>query len=56
MKNKIILVHGELRSINSEIIYKVWKKKKKNLRSKIYVIGDIKLLNLNLLNLVNPSI
>lgn len=44
MKNKIILVHGEPRSINSEIIYKVWKKIKKNLRSKIYVIGDIKLL------------
>ena len=45
MKKKIILIHGDPISINSEIIYKSWKKIKKNLRSRIYLIGNYNLLN-----------
>ena len=43
MKKKIILIHGDPISINSEIIYKSWKKIKKNLRSRIYLIGNYNL-------------
>ena len=34
MKNKIIIVYGDPNSINSEIIFKSWKKISKNLRKK----------------------
>lgn len=45
MNKKIILVAGDPNSINSEIIYKTWKKLKKNIRKKIYLIGNYKLIN-----------
>ena len=43
MKNKIILVGGDPNSINSEIIYKSWKKLDKNIKKKIYLIGSYNL-------------
>ena len=45
MKNKILIILGDPESINSEIIYKSWKKLPKKVRTKIYVIADIDLLN-----------
>ena len=42
---KIIIVSGDPNSINSEIIYKAWKKLSVKLRKKIYVIGNRKLFN-----------
>ena len=44
MKNKIILISGDPNSINSEIIYKSWKKLKKSLKKKIFVISNTRLL------------
>ena len=41
---KIILVAGEPKSVNAEIIYKSWKKISLNLRKKIYCIANYKLL------------
>ena len=45
MKNKIILVSGDPNSINSEIIYKSWKKLKKSLKKRIFVISNAHLLS-----------
>ena len=44
MKNKIILVSGDPNSINSEIIYKSWKRLKKSLKKRIFVISNTRLL------------
>ena len=44
MKNKIILVSGDPNSINSEIIYKSWKKLKKSKKKRIFVISNTNLL------------
>ena len=44
MKNKIILVSGDPNSINSEIIYKSWKKLKKSLKKRIFLISNTHLL------------
>ena len=44
MNNKIILVTGDPNSINSEIIFKVWKKLNKKTQKKIYLIGNFNLL------------
>ena len=44
MNNKIILVAGDPNSINSEIIFKVWKKLNKKTQKKIYLIGNFNLL------------
>ena len=44
MNNKIILVAGDPNSINSEIIFKVWKKLSKKTQKKIYLIGNFNLL------------
>ena len=45
MNKKIILVAGDPNSINSEIIFKTWQKLKNNIRKKIYLIGNYKLIN-----------
>ena len=45
MKKKIIIITGEPISINTEIIYKSWKKINKNLKKKIYFISNFRLLN-----------
>ena len=44
MKNKIILVGGDPNSINSEIIFKCWKKLSKQLKKNIFVISNYSLL------------
>lgn len=41
---KILLVFGDPNSINSEIIFKTWKKINKSIRKKIYVIANYDLL------------
>ncbi len=46
MKNKILIISGDPNSINSELIFKSWKKINKNLRRKIYILGNQKLLEL----------
>ena len=43
-KNKIIILSGDPNSINSEIIYKCWKKLPSEIKRKIYFISNYKLL------------
>ena len=38
MKKKIIIVGGDPQSINSEIIYKSWKKISRDVRKRIYLM------------------
>ena len=42
---KIILVSGDPNSINSEILFKSWKKKSKSLKKKIYLISNFNLIS-----------
>ena len=44
MTKKILLISGDPNSINSEIIYKAWKKINPSLRKQLYLIGSLKLL------------
>ena len=44
MKNKIILIAGDPNSINSEIIFKSFKKLNKLQKNKIYLIGSYELI------------
>ena len=44
MKNKILVFSGDPNSINSEIIFKSWKKIKPNIKKKIYFISNYNLL------------
>ena len=44
MNKKIILVSGDPNSINSEIIFKCWKKLPKNLKKNIFLISNYNLL------------
>ena len=44
MKNKILIISGDPNSINSEIIFKSWKKLKVSTRKKIYIISNLNLL------------
>jgi 4-hydroxy-L-threonine phosphate dehydrogenase PdxA len=54
MNNKIILVTGDPNSINSEIIYKSWKKINKKLKSNIYLISNFNLLKKQFIKLKIP--
>tara|TARA_B100001559_G_scaffold320688_1_gene333717 strand:- start:591 stop:1556 length:966 start_codon:yes stop_codon:yes gene_type:complete len=45
MNNKIILVAGDPNSVNSEIIFKVWKKLNKKIKKNIYLIGSLNLFS-----------
>ena len=49
--SKIILISGDPNSINSEIIYKAWKKLSKSLRRRIYIISNFELLKKQFRNL-----
>ena len=42
---KIILVFGDPNSINSELIYKSWKKLDFKIRKRIYIIGNYNLIS-----------
>ena len=44
MKNKILVFSGDPNSINSEIIFKSWKKIKPKIKKKIYLISNYRLL------------
>ena len=44
MTKKILLISGDPISINSEIIYKSWKKLSLSLKKQIYLFGNFKLL------------
>ena len=44
MKNKIIILSGDPNSINSEIIFKCWKKINNTLKNKIYLITNYELI------------
>lgn len=44
MKKKIIIFSGDPNSVNSEIIYKSWKKLSTSLKKKIYIISNYNLL------------
>ena len=44
MSKKIIIVFGDPNSINSEIIFKSWKKLSLNIKKKIYLISNFELL------------
>ena len=54
MKKKILLISGDPISINSEIIYKSWKKLSPSLKKQIYLIGNIKLLKVQFKKLKYP--
>ena len=41
---KIIILSGDPNSINSEIIFKSWKKINKSLKKKIYLISNYELI------------
>ena len=45
MKKKIILISGDPNSINSELIYKSWKKLSKKIRKNIFLISNYNLVN-----------
>ena len=42
---KIVILSGDPNSINSELIYKVWKKINKSIKKKIYLISNYDLLS-----------
>ena len=44
MKKKILLLSGDPNSVNSEIIYKSWKKLNSIQKKKIYLISNFELL------------
>ena len=44
MKNKIIIISGDPNSINSEVIYKTWKKINNSIKKKIYLISNYNLI------------
>ena len=44
MKNKIVIISGDPNSVNSEIIYKSWKKLPNSTKKKIFVISNYSLL------------
>ena len=54
MKNKILIIGGDPNSINSEIIYKSWKKSSPGIRNKIYVITNYRLFKKQLSKLKYP--
>ena len=51
MKNKILLISGDPNSINSELIFKVWKKLNNSLKKRIYLISNYALLKAQFKNL-----
>ena len=45
MTKKILIVTGDPNSINSEIIFKVWKRLNNDVKNRIYFISNYKLFN-----------
>ena len=46
MNKPIAIIAGEPNSISSEIIFKSWKLRKKYTKKPLFIIGSIRLLNL----------
>ena len=46
MNKSIAIIAGEPNSISSEIIFKSWKLRKQYIHKRLFVIGNIRLLNL----------
>ena len=46
MTKPIAIIAGEPNSISSEIIFKAWEQRKKYTHKPFFIIGNIKLLNL----------
>ena len=46
MNKPIAIIAGEPNSISSEIIFKSWQQRKKYIHKPLFVIGSVKLLNL----------
>ena len=44
MNNKILIIGGDPNSINSEIIFKSWKKLNKNLKKRIFIVSNFSLI------------
>ena len=44
MSNEILIIAGDPNSINSEIIYKSYKKLNSSLKKRIYIIGSYNLI------------
>ncbi len=44
MSKKIIIISGDPNSINSEIIYKAWKKINKKIKKRVYLVGNYNLI------------
>ena len=44
MKNLVCIIAGEPNSINSELIAKIWKKKKLFKKSKIFIVGNFNII------------
>ena len=44
MKDKIIIVGGDPNSVNSEIIYKTWKKLEESIKKRVFLISNYTLL------------
>ena len=55
MKNKIIIISGDPNSINSELIFKMWKKINNKVRKRIYLISNFRLIK-NQFKILNYSI
>ena len=43
-KKKILIITGDPNSINSELIFKVWRRLNNNIKNRIYFISNLKLL------------
>ena len=54
MKKKIIIVNGDPNSINSEIIFKSWKKINNSIKKRIYLISNYNLLQTQFKKLTSP--
>ena len=44
MKDKIILIGGDPNSINSELIYKSWKKISNNIKKRTFILANYNLI------------
>ena len=54
MKKKILLISGDPNSINSELIFKSWKKINNSIKKKIYLISNFELMKTQLKKLNYP--
>ena len=56
MKKKIIIVCGDPNSINTEIIYKTWKKLGSGFKERIFLIGNYDLIKAQLKKITKSTV